>query len=169
MLLNSSEQERRCSQTTHNPAKLPEVDTLVAKYGEVRLLKMMRKKYSAASGGGWPGTPPGAPKPAGPSGPSADAQARRPAPAPAAQPANMLEVTFATTGPLGMTWVPDQVHHPDGSGRLTEVCVLKEMKGGSPAVRRPLRFDPPQCPSDQLLHMIPSWDRKEISRNTRSR
>ena len=169
MLLNSSEQERRCSQTTHNPAKLPEVDTLVAKYGEVRLLKMMRKKYSAASGGGWPGTPPGAPKPAGTSGPSADAQARRPAPAPAAQPANMLEVTFATTGPLGMTWVPDQVHHPDGSGRLTEVCVLKEMKGGSPAVRRPLRFDPPQCPSDQLLHMIPSWGRKEASRNTRSR
>ena len=100
---------------------------------------------------------------------AAAASAALAAPAPAAQPANMLEVTFATTGPLGMTWVPDQVHHPDGSGRLTEVCVLKEMKGGSPAVRRPLRFDPPQCPSDQLLHMIPSWDRKEISRNTRSR
>ena len=65
MLLNSSEQERRCSQTTHNPAKLPEVDTLVAKYGEAELLRMMRKKYSVASGGGWPGTLSGAPKPAG--------------------------------------------------------------------------------------------------------
>jgi hypothetical protein len=40
--------------TKYNPEKLPDVDVLVAKYGEVKLLAMMCKKYAAqekAAGG----------------------------------------------------------------------------------------------------------------------
>jgi hypothetical protein len=36
----------------HNPDKLPEVDMLAAKYGEQRLLAMVRKKYAANQPGG---------------------------------------------------------------------------------------------------------------------
>ena len=36
----------------YNPEKLVDVDTLVAKHGEVKLLGMVRKKYREQEGGG---------------------------------------------------------------------------------------------------------------------
>ena len=38
----------------NNPEKLAEVDTLLAKYGEDKLLQMVRKKYKVGQPGGAP-------------------------------------------------------------------------------------------------------------------
>ena len=85
----------------HNPEKLPEVDKLVSKYGEDRLLSMVRKKYGVNSGSNSPASSPQAAAavglPLAPPPPAAAPQSTAALPPPAAVTSSGSNITATFT------------------------------------------------------------------------